>query len=180
MTAKLLLWVLPTVAYVKRTRRAAIAEYFSLTDPGRGIGYGLLIGLGVLAVSFLLDFLLGGAGFSLPVLDLTLFSTVVVSPFAEEWALRGFYMREQMERGATLPSAGKNAAFVFVLMHLPGWYFQGRMREPLGLLQPAFFLWWLGFILAWSKNAGQNNKSGSLYAPMIVHALNNLYVAARG
>ena len=75
-----------------------------------------------------LDFLLGGAGFSLPVLDLTLFTTVVVSPFAEEWALRGFYMREQMERGATLASAGKNAAFVFVLMHLPANCVDGWME----------------------------------------------------
>ncbi|MEQ1945695.1 MAG: CPBP family intramembrane glutamic endopeptidase [Bryobacteraceae bacterium] len=180
MFAKLLIWVLPTIVYVKRMHHGVVAEYFALREPRKGIGYGLLIGVAVLAVSFALDFLLGGAAFGLPVMDLTLVSAAVVSPFAEEWALRGFYLRELIERGIASNKASNYAALAFAAMHLPGWYFQGRMREPLGVLQPLLFLWLFGMVLAWSKTAGQSERHGSLYVPMVVHALNNLYVAGRG
>ncbi|MEQ1886718.1 MAG: CPBP family intramembrane glutamic endopeptidase [Bryobacteraceae bacterium] len=180
MSAKLLIWVLPTIVFVKRMRHGSIADYFALREPGKGIGFGFLIGLAVLAVSFALDFLFGGAAFGLPLMDLTLVSAALVSPFAEEWALRGFYLPELVERGIPQSKANNYAALAFAAMHLPGWYFQGRLREPLGVIQPIVFLWLFGLLLAWSKTAGQTQKHGSLYAPMIVHALNNLYVAGRG
>ena len=195
MFAKLAVWVLPTVWFVRRGGHARVADYFSLRQPGRGAAFGVLIGLAMLAVSFLLDFVLGGASFNIPVPDLTLVSAVVVTPFAEEWALRGFYMRGLTERGVEPKNANTYAAYAFVAMHLPGWYFQGRMREPLGLLQQVIFLWLFGLVLGWSKNAWSKNawsknarskntwvreKPVSLLTPMVVHALNNAYVAARG
>ena len=67
------------------------------------------------------------------------------------------------------------AGIVFVALHIPGWYFQGRLRAPLSLIQPAVFLWLLALLLGWLKKT-----SGSLYAPMMVHILNNVYSSARG
>jgi Type II CAAX prenyl endopeptidase Rce1-like len=177
--AKLAVWVLPTAVFVKRRQKGALADYFSLRQPGRGLAYGAPIGLAVLAASFLLEFILGGASFNIPVLDLTLVSSLLVTPFAEEWALRGFYMRGLTERGVALPDANSYAAYAFVAMYFPGWYFQGRLREPLGVLQQVIFLWLFGLVLGWSKNAWPERRRASLYTPMVVHALNNLYVAAR-
>jgi len=179
MAAKLAVWVAPTLVFVKRREPVRVADYFSLRQPGRGFAYGALIGLAVLSASFLLDFVLGGASFNVPVMDLTLASGVLVTPFAEEWALRGFYMRGLTERGVALNNANSYAAYVFVAMHFPGWYFQGRLREPLGVLQQVIFLWLLGLVLGWSKNAWPERRPGSLWTPMVVHALNNLYVAGR-
>lgn len=174
MIAKVIVWVLPVIVFIKRREREPVADYLSLRNPARGVGYGAAIGLAVLAASFLLDFLLGGAAFYLPVIDLTFVSSAVVTPFAEEWALRGLYYSGLTRRGMEHDKANNYAAYVFVAMYLPGWYFQGRLREPLGALQPAIFLWLLGLVLGWSRK-----KSGTLYTPMVVHALNNLYVAAR-
>jgi len=67
------------------------------------------------------------------------------------------------------------AGLVFVALHLPGWYFQGRLRSPLSMIQTAVFLWLLALLLGWLKKT-----SGSLYAPMVMHILNNVYAASRG
>jgi membrane protease YdiL (CAAX protease family) len=157
-----------------------VLTYVELTAPLRGISMGALAGLGLLAFSFAMDTVLRSASFNVPVLDAALWNGVLVAPLVEEFTMRGFYLAS-LERGSnqlmTMPfmQANVRAGIVFVAMHVPGWYFQGRLRSPLSMLQTAVFLWLLALLLGWVKKS-----SGSLYAPMVVHILNNIYAAARG
>jgi membrane protease YdiL (CAAX protease family) len=180
---KIALWVVPVIAILRR-ERLAVLTFVELTEPWRGAGIGLLAGLGLLAFSFSMDTVLGGASFNIPVLDLALLNGVLIAPLVEEFTVRGFYLG-LLERGVNQSSlrattnpfmtANVRAGLVFVALHVPGWYFQGRLRSPLSLIQTAVFLWLLALLLGWLKKA-----SGSLYAPILVHILNNAYAAARG
>lgn len=183
IAAKVLIWVLPAIILLRK-KSIPVAEYVGLRTPGRGLAIGAVAGLGLLAFSYAMDAVLGSASFNIPVLDLALFNGVFVAPIVEEFTMRGFYM-ESLERSAFIQArtrAGKKFAdanvlqgIVFVAMHLPGWFFQARLREPLGMIQIAVFLWLLALLLGWIKKT-----SGSLYAAIAMHVLNNLYSAARG
>jgi membrane protease YdiL (CAAX protease family) len=171
---KVLLWVVPVIVILRRERIPVLA-FVDLGAPLRGIGIGVLAGLGLLAFSFGMDAVLGSASFNVPVLDAALFNGVIVAPLVEEFTMRGFYLESLERSGMLFMQANIRAGMVFVAMHLPGWYFQGRLRSPLSMLQTAIFLWLLALLLGWVKKS-----SGSLYAPMVVHILNNIYSAARG
>jgi len=171
---KIAIWIVP-VFVVLRKKSLPVAEYVGLRTPGLGLGIGMLAGIGLLAFSYAMDAVLGSASFNIPVLDAALFNGVIVAPIVEEFTLRGFYMESLERSGLGFMQANSRAAILFVAMHLPGWYFQGRLRAPESLIQPAVFLWLLALLLGWIKN-----KSGSLYAVIAVHVLNNIYSAARG
>lgn len=171
---KVALWAIPAIALLRR-KRIQVAEFVDLVTPLRGIGIGLLSGLGLLAFSYATDTVLGGASFNIPVLDAALLNGLLVAPVIEEFALRGFYLTSLERAGLPFGKANARAGLVFVAMYVPGWYFEGRLRSPLSVLQPVVFLWLLALLLGWIKKA-----SGSLYAAMVVHILNNIYAAARG
>jgi hypothetical protein len=84
---RIALWVAPAIVILRRERMAVLA-FVQLTGPLRGIGIGLLAGLGLLAFSFAMDAVLGGASFNIPVLDLALVNGVLVAPVVEEFAVR--------------------------------------------------------------------------------------------
>ena len=184
---KIALWVVPVIA-ILRLERIAVLGFLELVNPLRGVGIGFAAGLGLLAFSFAMDAVLGGASFNIPVLDVALLNGVLIAPLVEEFAVRGFYLgllqrpvpqsaNQSLHHSLTMPfgTANMRAGIVFVALHIPGWYFQGRLRSPLSLIQPAIFLWLLALLLGWLKKT-----SGSLYAPIVVHILNNVYSSARG
>jgi membrane protease YdiL (CAAX protease family) len=168
------IWIVPLLALLRREQRNA-ADYLMLREPTRGIGIGVLIGAGVILFSLLLDVFLGGASVVIPVLDMALINAILVAPVVEEIALRGFYMRAVADSGASPGNANWYTALLFVTLHLPGWYFQARLRSPLSLFQPALFLLLLALFLGWIKDRTQ-----SLWVAMVVHVMNNAYAAFRG
>ncbi len=171
---KVALWVTPVIVLLRR-KRIPVARFVDLVTPLRGIGIGLLAGLGLLAFSYAMDAVLGGTSFNIPVLDAALLNGLLVAPVVEEFTLRGFFLTSLERAGLPFGKANVRAGIVFVAMHVPGWYFEGRLRSPLSVLQPAIFLWLLALLLGWIKKT-----SGSLYAAMVVHILNNIYAASRG
>ena len=171
---KVALWVIPVIVLLRR-KRIPVAAFVDLVTPLRGIGIGALAGVGLLAFSFAMDVVLGSASFNIPVLDAALVNGLLVAPVVEEFTMRGFYLTSLERSGLPFGKANARAGVVFVAMHVPGWYFQGRLRSPLSLIQTAIFLWLLALLLGWIKKT-----SGSLYTPMVVHVLNNIYAAARG
>ena len=154
---------------------AACRRLRGIANAGTRPGDWHIGGLGLLAFSYAMDAVLGGASFNIPVLDAALFNGVIVAPMVEEFTLRGFYLESLERNGRKFSDANVLQGIVFVALHLPGWYFQGRLRSPVSVLQPAVFLWLLALLLGWLKK-----QSGSLYAPMAVHVLNNIYAATRG
>lgn len=174
ITMKVALWVIPIIVLLRR-KQIPVAKFVDLVTPLRGIGIGLLAGFGLLAFSYAMDAVLGGASFNIPVLDAALLNGLLVAPLVEEFTMRGFYLTSLERAGLPFAKANVRAGIVFAAMHIPGWYFEGRLRSPLSVLQPAVFLWLLALLLGWIKKT-----SGSLYAAMVVHILNNIYAAARG
>jgi membrane protease YdiL (CAAX protease family) len=57
-------------------------------------------------------------------------------------------------------------------MHLPGWYFQGRATMLVGFVQRAAPIAALSLLFAWTRK-----RSGSLYAAILLHGINNFYSA---
>jgi membrane protease YdiL (CAAX protease family) len=175
IVTKLALWMVPVHWLMRQTHTVNTADFLGLRKPGRGIGAGIVIGTGLLLFSLLADLFFGGASFVIPVLDLAVLNGVFVAPTVEEIALRGFYLRSLMDSGVSFGRANWFAALVFVGMHLPGWYFQARLRAPLSAIQPALFLLLLALFLGWLKD-----RTGSLWACIAVHGMNNAYTAFRG
>ncbi len=171
---KAALWAGPVIVLLKR-EGIPVIEFTGLVTPLRGIAIGTVAGLGLLVFSFAMDAVLGGASFNIPVVDGALVNALLAAPVIEEFAMRGYYLTALERAGLPFGKANVRVGIFFVAMHLPGWYFQGRLRSPLSLIQTALFLWLLSLLLGWIKKT-----SGSLYAPMVVHILNNVYAAARG
>jgi membrane protease YdiL (CAAX protease family) len=171
---KIALWVIPAIVLLRRVQ-IPLAQFVDFVTPLRGIVIGTMAGMGLLAFSYAMDAVLGGASFNIPVLDAALLNGLLIAPVVEEFTMRGFYLTALERTGLPFGKANVRAGIVFVAMHVPGWYFEGRLRSPLSVLQPAIFLWLLALLLGWIKKT-----SGSLYAPMVVHILNNVYAAARG
>jgi membrane protease YdiL (CAAX protease family) len=61
----------------------------------------------------------------------------------------------------------------FIATHIVGWSFQGRIGSPVHLVQQAASLLFLSLLFGWPKQ-----KTGSLYAPLAVHIMNNFYAFA--
>jgi len=61
---------------------------------------------------------------------------------------------------------------VFVAMHLPGWYVQGVATTLISVALSALPLAGLSLLFGWVKQ-----RSGSLYASIVLHAVNNAYSA---
>ena len=96
----------------------------------------------------------------------------MVAPLVEEMTLRGFLLKRVELSGHAFWRANAFTTFVFVAMHLPGWYFQGRMTTIAGFAQQVAPLAALSLLFGWTKK-----RSGSLYAAIVLHAINNFYSA---
>ena len=94
----------------------------------------------------------------------------VVAPLVEEMTLRGFFLKRLELNGQSFWRANALTTVVFVAMHLPGWYLQGRTTTLIGFAQRAAPLAVLSLLFGWTKK-----RSGSLYAAIVLHAINNLY-----
>jgi membrane protease YdiL (CAAX protease family) len=189
IAAKLLIWALPAW-YLARRRGFRMDEDLGFR-PGLGpqLAMGAGIGVGLVVASAAMEVVLGGFAFVLPVPDLSLLNGVLVTPLVEEFVIRGYGMAELTRlRAASLagsaPSLTRNwtdgdvnliGALAFLAMHLPGWYFQGRMRAPFSLIQPAVFVLLFGLLLGWLRQ-----RTESLWVPIVVHVLNNVYGSVRG
>jgi uncharacterized protein len=124
------------------------------------------------AITFFGRTLPSGAVLRMPPVDIVFVNAVMVAPIVEEITLRGFFQKGLELNGHPFWRANTLTTIIFVAMHLPGWYFQSRVPTLLAVALRALPIAVLGLLFGWTKH-----RSGSLYAAIAVHAINNFYSA---
>lgn len=174
VSAKILIWVIPIFFLIRWIERAYWRQFLELVSPLKGLLVGISISLLLVALFYFFErIFVRTRHLALPVLSLALLNAVIVAPLVEEVVFRGFYLRKLLLNGVAFWVANGVTTIFFVAMHLPGWYFQGKLRldsmtGAIGSL--AFFSLLLGLVKV---------KSKTLYATIVIHVLNNLYSLGR-
>ena len=166
---KAAVWVAPALLWIRMVERTPLTGFLELRRVAAGVRWGLGVGAAIVFVNYVGKTLPSGAGWHQPHLDLVFVNAVIVSPLVEEITLRGFLQRRLELNGHSFPLANVLTTIVFVAMHLPGWYFQGRATTLAGYTARLTPIAVLSLIFGWTKH-----RSGSLYGSILAHAINNL------
>ena len=169
---KAIVWVLPVLLAIRLVERASITQFLELGHTRRGVLWGCALGAALIAVTFLGKTLPSGTSLRVPSLSLALLNAVIVAPLVEEITLRGFVLKRLELNGRSFWIANALTTLVFVVMHLPGWFFQGHVTSMAGLAQRIAPLTMMSLLFGWSKK-----RSESLYGAIAPHAINNFYSA---
>lgn len=166
--AKLILWILPAVWLLRlsgRTMRGILnlSNWRGWLCWGGGLG--LLIGITGIVPNYLHGHPLLPTEFSFPLLNV-----LIIAPTLEEFLMRGAILGN-LQRGYSFWPANIITSLMFVILHMPGWYFAGVLLD--NLIQPAggalsIFLVSLAFGYA-------VHRSRSLMGGVVSHFLNNLF-----
>lgn len=170
LVMKILLWLFPAtilIRYSGLTVRKVIGLYKWRAILVWGGGTGLVLGGLTLLSKLAGGQLLFSSGLGWPLLG-----GVIIAPVVEEFTFRGAILTA-LRRRLPFPSANTITALLFLGIHLPGWYFQGRLAEnifnPVGGALSIFLLGWaFGYV---------SHKSESVAACTVTHVLNNLFNA---
>ncbi len=160
---KILVWVLPALWLMSAS--GPVADTLGFTR----IGATLALGLGAGLVLALLNVALKGWELAPPQLSWALLNAALIAPMVEEVSFRGAVLGALRARLA-FPLANSVTAALFVLAHVPGWWFQGRLLEMLTApIGGAFSIFVLGWLFGWIVYKGRSVGAG-----IIAHSLNNL------
>jgi CAAX protease family protein len=165
-TAKLLIWILPVLLIIRYSYRRSVIEYLSLRAFSKGVRLGLGFGLLLALLSLAADVFT--KHFSWPAAGPPLLNVLIVAPLLEETVFRGFVLRRLQESGVAFWPSNVAAGVMFLGLHLPGWYFVGLLKPSHALVASGILL--TGVVAGYAKH-----KSGSLWASVCVHFVNNLY-----
>ena len=170
---RLAVWIVPTCLFVHFVEGPPVLGRLGLTVHWRkGVLFSLL-GFLVLAAVFGAQHHSRLSRFAIPTDSATWLNPIISAPIAEEVLFRGLVFRLLLER-LTVWSALAVSALLFALIHLPYWWLSGA-ASPAGLCLR------LGSIFAHGVFFGLlYHWSGSLYAPLICHLLNNLVTCSVG
>jgi uncharacterized protein len=169
---KLILWVLPAVAFVYWLRRASPAKYLGLSVFPNARVWSVCL---VITVVFLLSVALvelwdGRKSFSGSALASSLLGIaplwLLASALFEELLFRGLVMKELM---FLLPTyiAATLTSLLFMAVHLPYWLSHGGLTQT--TMTNAFGVFLFSLIACWLFA-----KSASIWPPTLAHIANNL------
>ena len=167
---KFVIWVVPVILVIRLFDRAPVGRFLELRDPGRGLLWGVGVGAALVAITFLGRTLPSGAALrpSLPAWPFV--NAVLIAPIVEEITLRGFVLKRLRLSDRSFWAANVLTTVFFIVMHLPGWYFQSRFSGMGALVAGALPIAGLSLLFGWTMK-----RSGSLVAPIVLHAINNCY-----
>jgi uncharacterized protein len=166
-------WIVPTCLFVWFLEGPPVLERLGFEKNRRkGVLFGLL-GFVALAVVVGTQHRNRLGHFAIPTDPATWLNAIVSAPISEEILFRGLVFRVLLER-VTVWSALALSALLFALVHLPYWWLSGA-ASPAGLVVRlgSIFAYGIFFALLY-------RWSGSLYAPVICHMLNNLVTSSIG
>jgi uncharacterized protein len=169
---KLLIWVLPVLITVRMLAPSGAGAFLGWRRLGRGLAWGCAVGGLLVAVTFAGRTLPEGTALRMPTVSLVLVNAAIVAPLVEEIALRGFFLACLESSGYPFWKANVLTTLLFCAMHMPGWFFGGRFSSPAGMAAALLPLAVLSLVFGWTKK-----RSGSLYASVTAHAINNVYHA---
>jgi membrane protease YdiL (CAAX protease family) len=167
---KLLIWLMPVCALILVVEGKKLVDFLELRRFWRGTAWGLLAGLVVVTADFLLVAHPSRRHLTVPEPGAAFLNGVVMAPITEEITFRGFFLERLQLNGISFWRCNLVTSAVFIAMHMVGWTFQGRIGSPVHLVQTVAPLLLLSLFFGWLKQ-----KTGSLYAPLAIHVLNNVY-----
>ena len=161
--AKLVVWIGPMPWF---SRRIPLPPGALRLGHLRGVPLAFAAGVAWVALNAAGDALLGRT--PAPALNPGVLSACLVAPFAEELVFRGFAFAWLETLGVGFWKANLACAFLFALLHLPGWLFM----QGAGVVLLAQFAQTaaLGFGFGLARREG-----ASLWAPVLVHFANNAW-----
>ncbi|MEN6425615.1 MAG: CPBP family intramembrane glutamic endopeptidase [Phycisphaerales bacterium] len=165
---KVLLWILPSLWLVLASGQR-LRDVIGLSNLCRaflwGGSVGLVLGLITTAAKAIQHQPLFDRS-----LDWGFINAVVIAPVFEEFMFRGVVLGALMQR-YRFAVANVVTALLFLGLHLPGWYFQGRLWEHLmSLAGGALAIFVLGLVFGFVAQ-----RSRSLVASILAHAISNLF-----
>ena len=168
LAMRLLLWVLPSLAIIRRTGKS-VGDVLGLGRIRAIALWGGIAGL-VWGGKTPLFMLLAHKPLHPAALDWSFVTAVLYAPLVEEITFRGAIMGALETR---LPFAMANfvTGVLFLLVHIPGWYFEGVFT--LGFTYAAgsaLAILLLGWLLGYVAH-----RSKSVAAAAFTHTLNNLF-----
>lgn len=167
-TMKLILWILPAIGFIHLSGRR-FREEVAFHRIRKAVIWGSTIGL-LLAVTSLIPKALNHQPLFPASLSWALINMAIVAPIVEEITFRGAVLGTLLQNHR-FGLANTITAFLFVVAHMPGWYFQGKLVEmlthPIGGALSIFFVGWLLGVVAF--------RSQSLAGSIIAHSVNNFF-----
>jgi membrane protease YdiL (CAAX protease family) len=165
--AKLLLWVFPALWLIHLSGRS-LAQVFNLQNYRSWLFWGGGIGLATGATEFVPNYLNGRS--LLPTQwSYALANVLFVAPTFEELLMRGAVLAN-LERQYSFWRANVLTSLMFVILHLPGWYFMNSLLDnfckPIGGAGSIFLA-----SLAFGYAA---KRSHSVMGGVLSHLINNL------
>lgn len=165
---KLLLWIVPSVWLIRVSGRK-IRDVIGLSHLCRAIPWGVSAGLTLALITTAWKALQHQPLFSWS-LSWGFVTAVVIAPLFEEFMFRGAVLGALLQR-YRFTAANVLTAALFLGLHLPGWYFQGRLWEHLtSLAGGALAIFTVGLLFGLAAH-----KSKSLVAGILAHSLSNLF-----
>jgi membrane protease YdiL (CAAX protease family) len=164
---RLATWTLPVfmVLFLSRTDPF---DYLKLRKVARrGFTWGVVIGMIIVGLNWI------GAGlwnhrwninFDLG-LNLWIGPVLLVG-LSEEVLFRGFFLQKFAEL-TSFARANLLQAFLFILIHVPGWALMGQFNSP-AIVHPICYVFGIGLVLGYVLK-----KSNSLWACMVIHSFSN-------
>lgn len=166
--AKLCVWIVPIFLIIKFYFKQPIISYLSLSYSGRAIRTGIIYGLIFIGLSFFIDIF--ARGFALPLITAGFINAIIIAPLFEEVVFRGFVLGTLQKSKVSFWFANFVAALMFLGIHVPGWYFMGSLTSVSVIT--IFSILVIGLIAGYAKE-----RSGSTWASVFFHFINNLYSA---
>ncbi len=167
IAARLGYWTLPVVVYLAASGRG-VFDYLKLRrNVVRGLAWGLGVGAALVVTSIVGAYVMNHAVHVKFDFDAQLWwKGVVLVGFSEEVVFRGFLLPQLAER-MSFRAANLLQAAMFLAMHVPGWILLHQFVLP-GILTSLGFVFLIGVVLgiAWKR-------SGSLWACIVIHSVNN-------
>lgn len=167
---RILIWVLPSVAIIRRSGRRfrdalGVRRIKSALLWG-GIG-GIVLGI----LTLIFRTVRGMPLFSID-WNWSLLTAIIIGPIVEEITFRGTVLGA-LEARCSFAVSNLITGFLFLLIHLPGWYFQGTLMQNLvspfsGALSILLLGWLFGYVA---------HRSKSLAGGILIHVLNNFFAA---
>jgi membrane protease YdiL (CAAX protease family) len=165
--ARLLLWIVPTLVYVRHVERQLLLSSLGLTrNAGRGVFWGAAAILHPVTVAWYRT-TFQSARFEPPTDLATWLNPVLGAPVAEELLFRGLVF-QRLEKAIGRAGGLFVSAVLFTLIHFPYWFLSGyKAGWDLAVAEGEMFAFGVAFAVLFCLTR-------SLWAPLVYHFGNNL------